>query len=107
MPEVQSVASHALDPTLAKGVKESMPKLLPYTVTLADPVAALFVRRVELSDGESNEKAWVRVPDRIPDVTTILWLVKMPCGTRQMTLVRFVDQTDASHAVCPMRETAV
>ena len=40
--DVQSVASHAVSPTRASCVYPAMPKLLPCTVTLADPVPARF-----------------------------------------------------------------
>ena len=76
--ELHVVFSHELCPALIAVVKNARPMLAPCTVTLTPPVAAAFVRRVELSASSETEKLPVTLPARAPIVTATSRLPMTP-----------------------------
>jgi hypothetical protein len=101
-----SVDSHAVSITRIAFVYVVIPKLIPCTVTLADPVPARFTRVMMLSIGESINNASVTVPTRSPVVNIIRGGPRNPCDVRQ----RIDDSdhhSDASHAVSMIRIASV
>jgi len=66
-----SVPSHPVCPDRTMAVNATSPRLDPCTVTAADPVPALFSRRITLSKTKTPEKACDRVPDRSPTVSNM------------------------------------
>ena len=87
-------------------VYPASPMLLPCTVTLADPVPALFVRRITLSPPVSTDHTSVTLPDLDPAVTDTRRLPFKPCITWHRTDVS-ASQCVASHAECPARMLCV
>jgi len=87
-------------------VNATSPRLDPCTVTDAEPVPALFSRRITLIDPESTEEACDMLPDRSPAVTVTRRVPPAPCPVRHR-----IDVSDshsvASHPVCPDRTMAV
>jgi hypothetical protein len=77
----------------------------PCTVTLADPVVAMFARRTKLLVPESNEKPWVRLPTTC-EVTDI-W--RLPITPSPAWLRADVSDSHVvrSHAVSPNRDPPV
>ena len=104
--DVQSVASHAVSPTRASCVYPAMPKLLPCTVTLARPVAPLFVRVTVLTMLASVDHASVDVPELSPTVRTTVDVRLTPPLVRHFTEVPEI-QAVASHAVWPLLTSCV
>jgi hypothetical protein len=101
-----SVDSHAVSMTRIASVYVASPKLLPCTVTLADPVPARFAPVVALSIGVSNDQTSVCVPARCPAVTDTLLVPNVP-----RTVPTRTDVSDshsvASPAVKPTRMLGV
>jgi hypothetical protein len=99
------VRSHAEAPSLEADVNAPEPKPPPCTVTLADPVVAMFVRRTKLLPPESNDRPWVLLPT-FCEVTDIWRLPITPSPVWHR-----VDVSDShvvrSHAVSPNRDPAV
>ena len=97
--------SHADTLSLKADVNAADPKPPPCTVILADPVAAVFVRRTALLVSESKEKPWVLLPT-VCDVTDIWRLPITPSPVRHRA-----DVSDShavlSHAVRPTRVPTV
>jgi len=87
-------------------VYSTSPRFSPCTVTEADPVPALFSRRVTLIDPRSTENACDMLPDRCPVVTVTRRVPAAPCPVKHLT-----DVSDShsvpSHPVCPDRIMAV
>lgn len=100
-----AVRSHAEAPSRNADVNATGPKLPPCTVTLADPVVTMFVRRTKLLDPESSEKPWVLLPT-FCEVTDICRLPITPSPVWHRA-----DVSDShvvrSHAVSPKRDPAV
>ena len=65
------VRSHAVPPACIAPVNVATPKFAPWTVMLADPVAALFARRNTLSMPMSTENAALSLPVSCPAVSDI------------------------------------
>jgi hypothetical protein len=82
------------------------PKLVPCTVTLADPVPARFTRAVMLNVGSSIDHASVTVPTRSPAVNIIRRVPRTPCDVRQRT-DDSDHHSDASQAVSIIRMASV
>ena len=105
MSDPHVVRSHAEAPSLEAAVDAAVPKLPPCTVTLADPVVAMFVRRTELLMSESNEKLWDMLPT-LCNVTDIWRLPIPPSPVWHRT-----DESDShavpSQPVRPSRDPAV
>jgi hypothetical protein len=74
--------------------------LPPYTVMLAEPVAALFVRKDTLKEAACTEKATDTDPARVPSDMDIRLLPSTPCELWQRTDVSD-SHVDRSHRVCP------
>lgn len=96
------VRSPAVKPKRASPLVDALPKLLPCTVILADPVVALFVCRPELTDGNSAVVASVIVPCRCPTLIANRWLPRPKAADLQRTAVS-ASQAVRSHAVDPQR----
>ena len=96
------VCSPAVKPRRAAPLVDALPKLLPCTVKLADPVVALFLRRAELTDGNSAVVASVIVPCRCPALIANRWLPLPNAADLQRTAVS-ASQAVRSHAVDPQR----
>jgi hypothetical protein len=88
------VASHAVTPTEIEAVLKLSPDCTPCTTTLADPVPAVFVPRVELRGDVSADRR--RVADRTsePVVSSIRLLPYAPAACERHT----TDES-AAHAV--------
>ena len=79
---------------------------VPCRVTLIEPTAAPFARRVVLIARASIEKLDVMLPASLPTVCTKPRLAPTPCPTRLLTDVSELHVV-RSHAVCSPRVTAV
>jgi len=101
-----SVPSHPVCPECAMAVNATSPRLDPCTVTDADPVPALFSRRITLIDPKSTENVCDRLPDRSPTVNTDRRVPRAPWLTMHLTDVSD-SHSVASHPVCPSRTVAV
>jgi hypothetical protein len=101
-----SVPSHPVCPDRTIAVKAACPRLDPCTVTGADPVPALFARRIALTEPTSTDHPSLMLPDRSPAVITTRRVPRAPCPTLHRT-----DVSDShsvpSHPVCPDRTIAV
>jgi hypothetical protein len=100
--ESQTVESAAEKPIFEPPVYSNEEKLLPYTVTLTDPVDGLFEGSNEERLGISYENASVRLPARNPTVISTLKVLETPLGTLHTTALSAV-QSVASPAVSPTR----
>jgi len=87
-------------------VNATSPRLDPCTVTDADPVPALFSRRITLIEPKSTENACDMLPDRSPDVTVTRLVPPDPCPVRHLTDVS-ESHSVPSHPVCPDRTMVV
>jgi hypothetical protein len=97
-----SVDSHAVSMIRIASVYVVSPKLVPWTVTLADPVPARFTRIVMLSIGMSIDHASVTLPTRSPTVSIIRRVPRNPCDVRHRTTDSDHHSVD-SHAVSMIR----
>ena len=95
------VRSHDVCPTRAAEVYVADPMFAPCSVTLVDPVEAEFARGKTLKLPMSTEKAWVTLPDRIPNVSDVRRVDITDCADWHR-----IDVSEAhvvcSHAVCPI-----
>jgi hypothetical protein len=101
-----SIDSHAVSMIRIASVYVVSPKLLPCTVTLADPVPARFRRVVMLRIGVSIDHASVTLPTRCPVVNIILRVPRTPCDVRHLT-DDSDHHSDNSHAVSMIRIPSV
>ena len=94
------VRSHAVPPARIAPVNVATPRFAPWTVMLADPVAALFARRTTLSMPMSMENETLWLPTLRPTVSDI-------CRDPPTLLptLHLIDESDSqvvrSHAVSP------
>jgi hypothetical protein len=101
-----SVDSHAVSMIRIASVYVVRPKLLPCTVTLADPVPARFTQVTVLIVPTSTDHASVTLPKLCPTVITIVDVILPPPPVRQRTDVSDSHCVD-SHAVTPARAFSV
>ena len=73
------VRSHVVTPSLEIAVNVVSPKLLPWSVTLVDPLPALFLRLLTLNTSRSEENPSDRLPTRIAREAITLRLPDNPC----------------------------
>jgi len=73
------VRSHVVPPSLEIAVNVVSPKLLPWSVTLVDPLPALFLRLLTLNTSRSEENPSDRLPTRIAREAITLRLPDNPC----------------------------
>ena len=97
-----SVDSQAVWPTRLDIVYVWIDKLLPWIVTLDEPVPARLLRLDTLRPPISTDHASVTLPDRDPAVTDTRRLPFTPCIIWHRTDVS-VSQCVASHPECPAR----
>ena len=100
------VPSHPVCPDRTIAVKAASPRLDPCTVTGADPVPALFPRRITLTEPTSTDHPSLMLPYRSPADNTIRLVPRAPCPALHRT-----DVSDShsvpSHPVCPDRTIGV
>jgi hypothetical protein len=100
--DTQSVPSHTLPATRPDPVLPHSPKLDPRTVTLADPLPALFTCIPPLAPPTSNDTANVTLPTPRPTLNTPRRLPDTPLPACPRTDVSD-SQLVASHPVPPVR----
>ena len=104
--DAHSVPSQPVSPDRIKLEYATSPSPDPCTVTDADPVPARFPPPATLTQPESADHAWLRLPDLSPTVTTPRRVPRAPCPPMHLT-----DVSDShsvpSHPVCPARPIAV
>lgn len=104
--ESHDVLSHALRPSLADVVKATEPRPDPSTVKLLDPVAAMLLRPIMLTDVTSLEKPDDRL-DSLPPTLTATRLVARPVAPCWHCSDVSEPHLDRSHAVTPVLATAL
>ena len=92
--------SHRVCPAPPCAVYVARPMLAPCTVTLADPVAALFVLRMTLSMPTSKDTTTLTLPYRTPALIPTCRLPITPCPTWHRIDVS-ASHVVRSHAVLP------
>jgi hypothetical protein len=101
-----SVPLHLVCPDRSIAVKATSPRLDPCTLTEADPVPALFPRRITLTDPASTDHPSLMLPYLSPADNTIRLVPREPCPALHRT-----DVSDShsvpSHLVCPDRTIGV
>ena len=104
--DAHSVPSQPVSPDRTVAVYATSPSPDPCTVTDADPVPARFPPPTTLTQPESADHAWLRLPDLSPTVIATRRVPRAPCPPRHLT-----DVSDShsvpSHPVCPSRPIAV
>ena len=88
-----SVPSHPVCPSRPMLVYDTSPRPAPCTVTDADPVVALFIRRVALTRSLSTDQLSVMLPCLSPAVMVTRRVPLVPCDCKHLT-----DVSD-SHSV--------